>query len=144
MTLFFPKFFPKFLFEISFFTNRYFYPFSKTRLSNCYFYKSAVLVWTIVFICLEYLCKPQIFLWQKYSSYWNRQFYPFWKLVSMTVIFGAQNIHPNDSCFYEFEKLVSSTCNCTRFGNLGSMTAIPIFLSSKKNRHSHTFWGKWN
>jgi hypothetical protein len=56
----------------------------------------------------------------------------FGKLVSANVIFGAKNIHPNDSCLYKFGKLVSPTINFTRFGKLGSVTAIPIFLSQKK------------
>jgi hypothetical protein len=42
---------------------------------------------------------------------------------------GAKNIHPNESCLYKFEKLVSPTVNFTRFAKLGSVTTIPILLS---------------
>jgi hypothetical protein len=43
----------------------------------------------------------------------------FGKLVSPTIVFGAKNIHPNDSCLYNF-------------GKLGSVTTIPIPHSPKK------------
>ena len=56
----------------------------------------------------------------------------FGKLVSPTVIFGAKNVHPNDSCWYKLRELVSSTVNFTHFGKL--VSAIVIFT----NQYSST------
>ena len=74
-----------------------FYPFWKTRLSDSYLYKPAVLVWRGFYTSRIFVWATDIFLWKKNSSY-TVNFTCFGKLVSPTVIFGAKNIYSNNSC----------------------------------------------
>ena len=90
-----------------------FYPFWKTHLTDRYFYKPASLVWTMIFIRLEYS-------WLGAEKIVN--FTRFGKLVYRPFIFGVKNIHPNDSCLYKFGKLVSPTINVTRFAKFVSVS----------------------
>jgi hypothetical protein len=52
----------------------------------------------MIFVRLEYLCKPHIFLCVIKTRFTDRQFCSFWKIRLTDRYFGDTNIQINNSC----------------------------------------------